>query len=204
MSDIVFTKSEYFANLFIGGSSITHDIIGDTNMDIDTAISIMKSLVLVNTHFKDYMSEMYLFNHGLLPLNVESRLGCELSRGDEVSDLDLMYYIGMNIPLKLVFNFYGRPFCAIKKNKDYIMKLVYYIISWVEHEVEHGATRRVKTARREGRDGYLFDGKVTYAIKRGMHIEHLSDNYLAAYEYIDKSELVDWCNILIDTYDIKK
>lgn len=201
--NVVFEKSDTFANLFMDRNSIYEDITNNHFIGINDAEYIMKSLILIDMHFKDYMGEVYLFEHNLLPPLIASQLCCISTNKEELRDFYIMTSVGRSIPLKLVFDFYDKPMYAIRKNKEYIMKLVRFIISWADNEIENGDIRSVETIRRD-KFGGNFDGAVSYAIGRGKRIDYLSENYLVASECIDKSELIYCRDELIKTYKVER
>ena len=203
MKNAVFEKSETYANVFMGPHSVSEDITNNQSIGMVDAISIMKSLVLVDMYFKDYMGELYLQDHDLLPPLARLRLYQSSIYKMEVNGCDVMNTISRDIPINLVFDFYDKPCCSIRKNKEYIMKLVRFITSWVDNEVENGDTIRVGTFRR-GEHDYEFDYKVSCAIEEGKRIHHLSENYLVTSENIDKSELIYWRDRLIKVYKVER
>lgn len=203
MMNVFFEKSDTFANLFMDRNSVCEDITYNHFMGINDAVYIMKSLILIDMHFKDYMGEVYLFEHNLLPPLIASQLCCTSTNNEELRDFNLMTSVSMSIPLKLVFDFYDKPMYAIRKNKEYIMKLVRFIISWADNEIENGNIMSVETIRRDKFDGN-FDGAVSYAIGKGKRIDYLSENYLVTSEPIDKSELIYCRDELIKAYKVEK
>ena len=203
MKNAVFEKSETYANVFMGPHSVSEDITNNQSIGTDDAISIMKSLVLVDMYFKDYMGELYLQDHDLLPPLARLRLYQSSIYKMEVNSCNVMNTISRDIPINLVFDFYDNPCYSIRKNKEYIMKLVRFITSWVDNEVENGDTIRVETFRR-GEHDYEFDYKVSCAIEEGKEIHHLSENYLVTSENIDKSELIYWRDRLIKVYKVER
>ena len=203
MMNVVFEKSDTFANLFMDRNSVREDITYNHFIGINDAEYIMKSLILIDMYFKDYMGEVYLFEHNLLPPLVTSQLCCTSTNKEELRDFNMMTSVGRSIPLKLVFDFYDKPMYAIRKNKEYIMKLVRFIISWADNEIENGDIRSVEAIRR-GKFGVNFDGEVSYAIGRGKRIDYLSENYLVTSECIDKSELIYCRDELIKTYKVER
>lgn len=202
MKNAVFEKSDTYANLFMGSHSVSEDITNNQFIGIADAISIMKSLVLVDMYFKDFMGGSYLYDHDLLPPLVKTRLYYKSIHNEKVNGCDVMNTISRDIPINLVFDFYDKPCCSIRKNKEYIMKLVRFITSWVDNEVENGDTIRVETFRRD--IDHSFDYEVSCAIEEGKRIHHLSENYLVTSENIDKSELIYWRDELIKTYKVER